>query len=318
MEVQLKIGIGIRRHGEILMEDLNGSINVENSNDILTEILILLPPKSIFRCKLVSRRWNNLIMDPCFIKRYDCERRRRKGSSVGTLLGFVQCNMMRLASGKYMFQPWVSRHSFLSVGDEGHSGRFPVELGYFISASNGLFLCGCIPTTYHVGNPMTKRWVSLPSPRQLFPDRAISVGLACDEGSNSYQVVVAGTAHDAYYDNMPIETYSSITKEWRESILIAPYPFGITPHKPPTVFGGVFHWFTEQGDLAVYDSSSLEEERGGAREKKNFVQLIELPDGGGSKVVWRTDNGQTLWFGASNLVSLRMSGHWCIRWVWIH
>ncbi|KAM7461565.1 hypothetical protein LguiA_029686 [Lonicera macranthoides] len=284
--------------------DINGSI-MESSNDILTEILVRLPPKSIFKFTCVSRRWNNLIMDPCFIKRYDSGR-RRKGSSGGKLLGFVQCNIMRLASGTYMFQPWVSRHSFLSVS-EGHSGRFPRELGYFISASNGLFLCGCIPTTYHVGNPMTKRWVSLPTPHQLFPDRAISVGLACEEGSNSYQVVVAGTSHDAYYyDNMPIETYSSITGEWRESILIGPYPFGIAPHKPPIVCGGVFHWLTKQGVLVVYDSSSLEEERGGEREKKNLVQLIKLPWGGGSHIVWRTDNGQTLWFGGSNLHNLKI------------
>ncbi|XP_049403584.1 F-box protein At5g07610-like [Solanum stenotomum] len=39
---------------------------LEGSDDLLTNILLLLPAMPLFRFKLVSKRWMSLVSDPCF------------------------------------------------------------------------------------------------------------------------------------------------------------------------------------------------------------------------------------------------------------
>lgn len=100
------------------------------------------------------------------------------------LLGFVQCNTMRLSLNRYLLRPWVSR-LFLSIRRRAQRS-FPRRIGYFISG-----ICGCIPTT--------KRWV-----RSLF--RSITTPTLSRRKQQLqtkllWQLVLF----------MPIETCSSIT-----------------------------------------------------------------------------------------------------------
>jgi hypothetical protein len=93
----------------------------------------------------------------------------------------------------------------------------------------------------------------------------------------------------------------------RDTILISEISVQIRHGNPPSFSGGYFHWFTSDGRLIVaYDPSSLDEEddyhgRLLLQEKKHVVSVIQSPVRYSSKIVWRSDNRQTMWFAQSRL-----------------
>ncbi|KAL3833676.1 hypothetical protein ACJIZ3_008412 [Penstemon smallii] len=127
---------------------------VEVNDDVLTSILVRLPPKSVFRFRCVSYKWYNMIADPYFLKSYSAITTKHPLSGE-RLLPFAQLTNMHL-----------------------------VDLKGFINSSNGLILLGrsFLSTTYYqVLNPLTQKCVSLP-PRKKFTNqkyryRETSIGL---------------------------------------------------------------------------------------------------------------------------------------------
>ncbi|KAM7467772.1 hypothetical protein LguiB_015334 [Lonicera macranthoides] len=293
---------------------------VDCNSDILQEILVRLPPKAVFKCRSVSKRWNKLVSDPYFIKSYSEKKRMNKGKGrryYGGFLGFVQSTKWFSYRGCKR-RPWEPTHRFLSIinGDAAainiqnfnSSLCFPEKLGYFISSSNGLILCGRHPRTYHIVNPITKRWVSLPLPKNNFGPTA--AGLSCEEESNDlavrYKVVRAAIHIMAVVDRtLVIETYSSETREWKESTLTAPRNFALVPSESPLVNRGIFYWWAACCSIAVYDSNKQ------VGEGENHIQLIELPTfdigetGGRLGSFWGSDDGR-LWMSGSTPMKLKI------------
>lgn len=236
-------------------------------DDVSREILVRLPPKSVFKFRCVSKRWNDIIQDPSFLHSYAS---RRKGS-LDQLLGFI------LRADKYSYanpRPRSEPRIKVLPLQGKRIGYFPEKVGYFISSSNGLVLCGHHhPMKYYVINPLTKKWVSLPRPRNHYKE--VSMGLVCEENTAqlvaNYKVVRAGMPAMQRDNKMTIETYSSTTRKWVESVLVATDKFYVYPWPfiAPFVLNGVFHWVASPLLLVVYDPNDID--------RGNYLQLIEKP-----------------------------------------
>ncbi|KAL2546036.1 F-box protein [Forsythia ovata] len=253
--------------------------------NMLLEILLRLPPKSVFKFRCVSKRWNEIINDSFFLQSYA---EQRKGlDDAGRLWAFILC-------------PTGSTPIEIVPVLDNQIGTIQRDHGNFICSSNGLILCvhlhgnifcGHNPITYTVLNPLTKKWVSLPSPANV--NLGILMGLVCEE--NIAQLVanykVVHICNSNWDNELMIETYSSKTGKWIESKLFATDYFRLRPFVAPLVLNGIFHWTVSDVLIAIYDPDDI----GG----ENHLQLIEKPRAEGrsySSGFSRSSDG-LLWYG---------------------
>ncbi|XP_022890925.1 F-box protein At5g03970-like [Olea europaea var. sylvestris] len=263
-------------------------------DDVLREILVRLPPKFVFKFRCVSKRWNEIIQDSYFLRSYACG---RKGSR-DQLLGFI------LRAYKYPYpntRPRSEPRIKVLPLHGKRIGAFPEKVGYFISSSNGLVLCGHHhPMKYYVINPLTQKWVSLPRPCNHYKE--VSMGLVCEENTAQlvakYKVVRTGKPAMLLDNRITIETYSSTTGKWVESVLVATDKFCVYPWPfiAPFVLNGVFHWVASPNFVVLYDPN------------ENHLQLIENPINEmvrQSSVYSRSSDG-LLWCGILTEFNLRI------------
>ncbi|KAL7153355.1 hypothetical protein ABFS83_04G162800 [Erythranthe nasuta] len=135
----------------------NVKINDDN-DDLLREMLVHLPPKTLFKFMTVSKKWKYLINDPTFLKFHNKKQRRRSSAVAGDdgdrrLLALFQLTTKHL-SGRYRRRPSEPAMNILAVFPDGNPEIMCVEkeLGYFINSSKGLVLCGRHSSTYHIMN----------------------------------------------------------------------------------------------------------------------------------------------------------------------
>ncbi|KAI8546696.1 hypothetical protein RHMOL_Rhmol07G0139900 [Rhododendron molle] len=150
---------------------------------------------------------------------------------------------------------------------------------FFVGSSNsGIILCGRHPSTYFVCSPLADRWVRLPPPNDKTCG-AMNVAVAfsyeeiqdtvSDTVRGRYRVVRANlrSTSEIAHDTLLIETYSSETGVWEESVLRGCIPFLVIPRWPGTVLRGIFYWVAYQSTIVAYDPDG----------SHNRVWLIELP-----------------------------------------
>ncbi|KAL2546037.1 F-box protein [Forsythia ovata] len=260
--------------------------------DVLLEILLRLPPKSVFRSRCVSKRWNQIINDSFFLNSYA---ERRKGPyDAGRLLAIIRC-----PNG-------ISSPIEIVPPLDNQIGTIPRELGDFICSSNGLILCVRLSSnghffcclndvTYTVLNPLTKKWVSLPSPANV--NLGILMGLVCEE--NTAQLVanykVVHICNSIWQNELMIETYSSKTGKWIESKLFTTDYFRSRLFGAPLVLNGIFHWTVSDVFMAIYDPNDI----GG----ENHLQLIEMPhtEARSYSTGFSRSSDGLLWYGENNI-----------------
>ncbi|XP_037425013.1 F-box protein At5g49610-like [Triticum dicoccoides] len=183
------------------------------TDDLILEIFSRLPARSLHRFKCVSVSWRDLITDPA---------NRNKLSQ--TLAGFLYTS------------PGGRDHHFASVSGDG-AAPFDLSLPYLrndkddkgitlVDACNGLLLCRrhkknkATPWKeddfgFVMCNPVTGRWVELPSQPQAPPRRYThTVGLAFDSAVSSHFHVLhfEETYTGSYITGVNI--YSSRTRAW--------------------------------------------------------------------------------------------------------
>ena len=217
---------------------------IANNNDLIAEILVRLPVKSLLRFKSVSKGWYSLISDPNF------SRRLLPDSVFGLFL-----TKTRL---QYKFVP-LSKKSFdapfKSLTFDDNPGGLTI-----LESCNGLLCCTCIYAysskhDYYIYNPTTKQLFKLP---QLPIEDTITiygVGLAFDPAkSPHYKVVFIREPHiqvdfsdpveSSDYRSYQIEIYSSQTGSCRISGNPFVEPFG-TCFKGGVYCNGAIHWIDD-------------------------------------------------------------------------
>ncbi|XP_072965329.1 putative F-box protein At1g47790 [Typha angustifolia] len=164
--------------------------------DLLEEILVRLPLKSLFRFKCVSKSWHGMISDDHF----------RRRLPLVTSAVFYRGSSDQDGAPRYAF---VSDDHHL---EECNLDFFPYhDKSTIIDSCNGLLLSYSSPSTaFYVVNPSVKRWVALPKPLKKTHLSVLAFD-PCD--SPDYKVVcfTAWRAHGA-----EIEVFSSETAKWTE------------------------------------------------------------------------------------------------------
>lgn len=242
-----------------------------NCDDILHEILLRIPPPTISKLIIVSKIWLRVICSPSFRQCYV----RQWGQSF-RLLGFFVCNFLYLGRPRdgYRRPRWEPALPILSTckdGDDLKLSGILKHLGYFVDSSKGIILSGFHPKAYYVYNTVTKQKYELPEPQQFY--KVLCMALIVEEYLDSdicYKVIRARCECKLKERNtVSIETYSSKSRQWKQSTLMCSTTFALCPRTAAMVVGGVVHWFAMWGKLAIYDP----------RLGDRYIALIKLPTG---------------------------------------
>ncbi|GMP36193.1 hypothetical protein CsSME_00008398 [Camellia sinensis var. sinensis] len=213
------------------------AVEVISNVDLLSEILLRVPTKSLIRFKCVSKHWLSLISDSQFSSNHT----RRTNISV--------------ISGLYFYSNWMLK-DVNSVSLQSHSTLPPFTFldgvgeestRMFVNSCNGLLLCSKIYRQHYiVCNPTTQKYTALPArvgtSFRLFYDK-FGAYLAFEPSkSPRYKVVLvdysldyAGSSGRSYL----IDIYSSESASWKHVCVSAP-PGGT--FKRRVFWNGAIHW----------------------------------------------------------------------------
>ncbi|XVF54919.1 hypothetical protein PTKIN_Ptkin05aG0219300 [Pterospermum kingtungense] len=234
---------------------------VGNNNDILINILLHLPGKSLLRFRNVSKQWLSLISSPYFSSRFHKTSMfpsglflRKHASSSKPIYHFISLD------GKQDDEPL---RSFTFVDDPAG-----VKI---LQSCNGLLLC-CSNTligeqnrNYYIYNPTTDQYTTLPMPGYRIPNTIFGVFLAFDPSkSPHYKVVFVRSSNTSIY-HYQLDIYSSETHFWSFSSEIPNinYSQGV-------YCCGSIHWMIQNSrDLLCFD---VDEER------FRRIPMPEIPD----------------------------------------
>ncbi|THF94860.1 hypothetical protein TEA_007069 [Camellia sinensis var. sinensis] len=233
---------------------------VAANDDILTQILIKLPVKSLMQFKFVSKHWLSLITNPYFaccrnpnsspvsgLFLYSSTRRRNAE------LNFIPLQNSEILSDDNDCVYLTPLTTIPSLSSKG-----------ILSSCHGLLCCssysnlegGDYQFRYHILNPTTKEFKSLPQPR----DGHKGLNLVFDlSRSPHYKVVcvwhvdhVLSIDYDRNKHCYQIEIYSSETRSWRACA----EPF--TANQNSEFLGGVYwngaiNYFSTSADSLYFN-----------------------------------------------------------------
>ncbi|XP_044505729.1 F-box protein At5g07610-like [Mangifera indica] len=199
---------------------------IANNEDLLTEILVCLPVKSLLSFKSVSKNWLSIITSPNFSLRLS-----RLPKPISGLL------MPRNNSQGYNFINLGSNPSpapFKSLTFEDIPSRIHIK-----QSCNGLLLCSSLQENarrpnYFVYNPATNKCTMLPPIANDNGALYRDVVLAFDPSKSPYYKVVCVKDCFNSESSIQIEVFSSQTRTWRVCNSSFNYPNG------PFFMEGVF------------------------------------------------------------------------------
>ncbi|CAL1414680.1 unnamed protein product [Linum trigynum] len=214
-------------------EEVNPPSPIGNlGDDLLAEVLIRLPePRSAWQCKAVCKRWNSLIFNPHFARRFISHHQSRWNRYGGDGGECEEPALMTSCFGESIL-------SFLPLPDElGCYGRFNFLVFY---SYKDLVLCGFrteFQRSLFICNPFTEQWIALP----LAPEtrRSSTIGLretrlVCEPSSNVELDIGEGQPPFVYSsayrfrvvciyhlrDSIRIDLFCSESGEWTKEALV--------------------------------------------------------------------------------------------------
>ncbi|KAL6194580.1 hypothetical protein ACLB2K_035662 [Fragaria x ananassa] len=213
--------------------------------DLLTDILLRLPIKSLLRFKCVSKQWLSLISSPQF------HRRRRLLASSGILLCQTTDLIYHTSLAGTNSEPPFTSLSF--IGD-------PAGVN-ILQSSNGLLLCCSsfhtarmgLGRSYYICNPSTQQFSILPKADFENVSKTISGAYLVFDSSKSphYQVVSVrrcsspSSSSSSSSNSYHIVTYSSETRAWRLSG--SPFTAPVMVFDDGVLWNGSIHWLSPTG-----------------------------------------------------------------------
>ncbi|KAK6159115.1 hypothetical protein DH2020_006429 [Rehmannia glutinosa] len=183
--------------------------------DLLIEILLRLPVKSLFRFKCVSTQWLNLISSPYFSKNHTRKNTNPSTSGLLIMVKYPSLMYLSLNNSRPSFGP-VPVFDFLKIPS------------YFtnltiLGSCNGLLLCllvappwNDIDVIYVVCNPTTKKSNTIPPLENLARKPIVNMDLAFDPlESPHYKVVCVRHCNPPDGPDFEIWIFSSETGSWK-------------------------------------------------------------------------------------------------------
>ncbi|XP_059669336.1 F-box protein At5g07610-like [Cornus florida] len=238
---------------------------VASNDDLLVEILIHPPTKSLLRFKSVSKRWLALITSPHLSHRRYPHPCAPSGLFLLPLCGSSLRHLDLHPCTCSGLPPHPFNHHIPEVElilSDSHENLtdspfraltcFPGLLGVrILDSCNGLICCSCVVCEEDY-NPTTKQFITLPEPGQGVRRNFDGLSLAFDPSkSPHYKVVCVWSIVLLNHEHFQIEIYSSETKFWRKSgELFTAYD---TNFHGGVYWNGAINWVSFSGDSLYFN-----------------------------------------------------------------
>ncbi|XP_026451750.1 F-box protein At5g07610-like [Papaver somniferum] len=218
------------------------------SIDILEEILLRLPVKSLIVFKCVSKQWLSLISNPSFARRHSLQ---KLGRSVTGL--FVQDpSWLGLYGNAFVFLDESKRNNVISKSFNPYAKSLPCPIDFrrrTIQSCNGLLCCKTSHNnpTFYVYNPSTNHHKILPrSPFKKDGFKSFcSVSLAFDPDKSPHYEVISIWAHKCR--TLGVEIYSSKSESWKDLGMVNGSGRIYIVEDTGVFLNGSLHWFNRYG-----------------------------------------------------------------------
>ncbi|XP_062021225.1 uncharacterized protein LOC133737736 [Rosa rugosa] len=231
-------------------------LNIEDLLDyLLVEILCRLPCKFVLRCKCVCKSWSTLISHPYF------ESRR-------ALYLQDNCDNEQIPMFVEHSYPLADSTTELFTIDSKQTPPQlraidfrPSKLVVVATYNDLILLCETLGflMNYYICNPYTKQWVALP-PTILSPLTDVDVGFICD---SDYRCRIVRFLEYEAEPTFPlkVETFSSETGKWKESVVLRPQwfrPAHLKHSTPALAYDGTLYWLGRSGFLIGLEPFKLD------------------------------------------------------------
>ncbi|XP_061993968.1 F-box protein At5g07610-like [Rosa rugosa] len=256
-----------RNERRIHCDSSSAAETVANIEELLSQILVLIPALSLIRFKCVSRHWLTLISDPEFFRRHLHQKSKISGFFSS------QTEDESFKSIALSDREIPSGNPFKAINDSfGDGSRLKI-----IQSCNGLFLClrysrdisllrqayGVKDHPAYVVNPTTNKFLALYSPTVMknkkYDRYSVRYALAFDPSISPFYKVVCVTNYSFWGQSHHLDIYSSETEEWKELLMVPLFPsypmhFDHRSTEGAVYCNGKIHWIRRITDRYGYDS----------------------------------------------------------------
>ncbi|KAL7224543.1 hypothetical protein ACSBR1_025915 [Camellia fascicularis] len=212
---------------------------IASNEDLLTEILVRLPTKSLIRFKSVSKNWLHLISDSHFALNHS--RRIHNFSMISGLFFYYDYSYTELHSVSLHAYPNrnLPTLSFLDAVGGDHPFRIRSACNGLILCQNYQIVCNRFRKNYVVCNPTTQKFTLLPQLDCLsLSYGSFGVYLAFDPSKSPHYKVVF---FRPYYQ---FDIYSSETASWKQITVSECEP--LCDFLEGVFWNGAFHWLSHE------------------------------------------------------------------------
>ncbi|GAB2275202.1 hypothetical protein Dimus_009964 [Dionaea muscipula] len=233
---------------------IKGFCDADLPDWFLSEILLHLPVKCLFRFKCVSKRWQQLISEPSFGCSYN--RRNHESSTYSlpwTFLFF--CTTRSLYAAFHLCNLGHHNNLLSSVLEFVEGKHRAPRSGRVLACNSGLLLCHaaqCGKDLYYVCNPLTRQSVSLPRHPQLH--KWVSIGFVVGQEEDCRFHVVRIAEFSGSSNVLDLEIFSSSVGKWVERKLLCVSPVMLSIRQREAVpYKGILHWREYNNKIIAYD-----------------------------------------------------------------
>uniref|UniRef100_A0A2N9J9Y8 F-box domain-containing protein n=1 Tax=Fagus sylvatica TaxID=28930 RepID=A0A2N9J9Y8_FAGSY len=229
--------------------------------EIVTNILLRLPVKSVLTCICVCKTWKSIIQNSTFVSTHP-------NLSIKSNNNLILCRLCSdILDDKEVYvlhndeDDDLTEHTRLGFplhGPDFRPSKKDLDIFRVVGTCNGLiclydlydYLTKCIEQLF-LWNPCVRKFVKLPLPNFTFLGRNAAIrtnsyiGLGFDSKTSDYKVVrlLCYVCHPDIPEDQPVvEVYSLSTGEWR-MVTVSPPRCTLELDSPPQTFvNGALHW----------------------------------------------------------------------------
>ncbi|KAM7466098.1 hypothetical protein LguiB_013660 [Lonicera macranthoides] len=193
-------------------------------HEIVVEILLRLPVKSLLQCRSVSKLWCSVISSPQFTKSHlDVSKKNNEYAHHRLILNYPDLKSCSLYSVMY-------EHSINAV-EHDYPGKDPYADFWVVGSCNGIVCLVINEFTVFLWNPSTRESRKLPNPGVMRYVLHLMYGFGYDESTDDHIVVGIFCAE--------VKVYRSRRDSWRR---IQDFPYGIPLDDSGKFANGALHW----------------------------------------------------------------------------
>ncbi|XP_056861536.1 putative F-box protein At1g47790 [Raphanus sativus] len=175
--------------------------------DLISEILLRLPEKSVSRFRCVSKLWSSITTDPYFINLF--ETRSPRPSLLLCITNYDSLFVASIPQHRHTLHHSSNKSFSSSQPISCYRMKFPETNGLSTESVHGL-ICFQESGTPGVWNPSKKEFVTLPKPRKSWKYLTVFLGydptqgkhkvmcLPCDRSTDVCRVLTLGSAQESW------------------------------------------------------------------------------------------------------------------------